>query len=446
MEYHPGRDVHPSERTEVSQSIEGFDQIAVIRVDTVLRNERETIESELGSLYVDESTTGHHNAESGESSEIRLFSNPIDDTLLDEFDTVLTYLRANNSLFVDLFSVAVLSDKTHKAVVGGERQIEASQHILEEFFSGLSTINESFPNSSDELEGLPITSLVVGVPSVLPPVRTIEDGFKTELIQKFTTENSSLLHTINFQIHGPASAVTPDKAAGFIISNQSPFSPFGPYAAVYFHPKDSTRHEKTRPKYNYADGFRSLVPLFRRFNWLRHRKSEIGDAEDRLLQANTKLNQIESPSPIDRIVGKTPSIATYESLLEEFRSDILISTQIQQELESLGNPYREKTSLQVQIDDAFPISENSSFVQMINDGVYQNLVVYCIEEEKFVHQAVDRVVDRHQIARESLFAEISVSSTRWTIRLQRILLALTIVLVLLTIVMVAPVVIDYLGL
>ncbi len=444
MKHHSGKDIPPSRRGELSQVIDGFDELAVVRVDTVLRNDRESVETQLKSLYTEYASSGYHNMESGESDEVQRFWDPTEDTICEDFETVITYLRSNNSLFVDLITVAVLDDETHNEIIDDETPAEDPQRTLEEFFSKLSTINAYYTEETDDLDGLPVTSLIVGIPSSLPPVRTAENGFDQDRLQQFTEENETLCRTINFPAHGPASVIVPETSPPFLISNQSHVSPLGPYSAIYFHTDHSIREiDETQPTYRYADGFRTLVPLFRRFNWLRHRRSQIGDAESHLLEANNQLDQTRTTSFWEQLVGDVQEIAVYEQILEQFRSDVMVATQIQQEQNALGNPYHEKTSLAVEIEDAFPLSENLPHLQMVNDGVYQNLIVYCSEDEKYVRRTAERVINERQTIRESLFAEISVTSTRQNIRLQRVLLVLTAVLMLLTVVMVLPIIIDF---
>lgn len=432
MEHHQGQDVHPSQRSELSQAIDGFEELAVVRVDTVLRNDREEVENQLESSYAQQSVSGHHNMKSGESADVGRFWDPLDDSVDEHFDTVLTYVRTDHSLFVDLITVAVITDETHLRIADGEISAGAPQHTLEEFLSDLSTINPYYTDSIGDLGELPVTSILVGVPDALPPVRTAENGLERDLLQQFVDENDQLLRAINFQSDYPSSAVIPEAGPSFLISNQHLAAPFGPYAAVYFHPKNSMDIGKVEPRFRYKDGFRALVPLFRRFNWLRYRKSQIIEAEDRLFDINTRLEQTGSGDSLKGPIGDIREIRPYEDLLEDLRSDAMMATQIERELDALGNPYREKSSLTVEINRAFPLSENLSLLQMVNDGVYQNLIIYCSEDERFVRNVVETIIDRHQIARESLFAEISVTSTRENIRLQYVLLGLTFVLLVLT--------------
>lgn len=443
MEPHSGKDVPPSQRDQFDQTVDTLEDVSVVRVDTAFQYDDEIVSTQLAEVFSNQSSFHESNMESGESGEVEVYSDPPANSNTDLFDSVTTTVRRDNYFFLDLITVGTVSDDTRRSILDGDTPAGAPQHALEELLSDLDTINPYYTESTDDLGGLPITSLIVGSPSPLPSIKSEEQGLERDMVQRFVSENSGLLHAINFNQDYPSSVVVPESGPEFLLGNQSMLAPFGPYSAVIFERGNSWHQDPASPASPIFDAIRSLVPMFRLFNWMRHRKQQIADAEHRLLNFDDRLESTQSVSFLKRPLKDLQKTAVYEELLTDFRSDEMTVTRIQQEFDSLGNPYREKSSLSIGVEESFPLSENTPLVQMVDDGAYENLVTYCSEEEPFLRKMVESASDAQQVTRESLFAEISVTSTRQNIRLQYVLIGFTLLLVLLTVILALPILTSF---
>ena len=302
---------------------------AIIRLDTALSEKNEELYDRISWIY--ESDVKKYHTESflsGRTITVRRYTADDPEGVWSFFQTVRTYIRPEIDYLTDVVTVGILRNSViHDLESFGEHRRSALRHYLQK---SLNLVVEETPVISEPLQDgdsvNPSESPLIFFlqPDSDPEIFSDLGEIHTNATHQFYRANSQLLHGIGFSYTIDTCFIRTTRR-GYLISPQHYRVLWGPITVIStsFSGKDDRKFEPS-----WLTGIRSLLPFFRRHNWVLYRKKEL-EHYDRRTYSTSELFS-------GRKGGASDVKRTYEDELNIIRNNWIEISRTTDELEYLG--------------------------------------------------------------------------------------------------------------